>query len=324
MAAGIEVRHARTCPAKEGGRCRCHPTYQANVWLPREGKLVRKTFRTSAEAKGWRDDARTAVRHGTLRAPVAVTVRQAADELIAGAKDGRIRTRKGKPYKPSTIRSYEEALRLRVLPVLGPKRLSDVRRLDVQELADDLQRTLSASTVQNTLDPLRVIYRRAIAREQVAFDPTENLELARPDGRRDRIAAPEEAAALLGGAARRGTGAVGDGALRRATPRRAARVRWSDVDFDRREILAGGTRRRAGSRGSLRRLTASSRSSRSCRRSWPHTGSPPDGRVTRCASAWRPPIHSTPRRCDDARCSRGTAPSSHRSRCTRRATRSRR
>ncbi|HEY5342729.1 MAG TPA: site-specific integrase, partial [Solirubrobacteraceae bacterium] len=57
---------------------------------------------------------------------------------------------------------------------------------------------LSASTIHNTLDPLRVIYRRAIQREEgVTVDPTERLELRRPDGRRDRIATPDEAAALI-------------------------------------------------------------------------------------------------------------------------------
>jgi integrase len=67
-----------------------------------------------------------------------------------------------------------------------------VTRGDVQDLADRLTaQGLSASTVQNTLDPLRVIYRRAIRRDLVAVNPTEGLELRRADGRRDHIATPE-------------------------------------------------------------------------------------------------------------------------------------
>jgi integrase len=87
----------------------------------------------------------------------------------------------------------------RVLPALGDMRLSEVQRRDVQDLADRLTaEDLSASTVQNTLDPLRVIFRRAIRREEgISVDPTEGLELRRPDGRRDRIAAPTEASALI-------------------------------------------------------------------------------------------------------------------------------
>jgi integrase len=86
-----------------------------------------------------------------------------------------------------------------VLPTLGDMRLSEVQRRDVQDLADRLTAEgLSASTIQNTLDPLRVIYRRAIRREEgVVVDPSEGLELRRPNGRRDRIAHPAEASALL-------------------------------------------------------------------------------------------------------------------------------
>ena len=87
---------------------------------------------------------------------------------------------------------------LRVLPTLGDKRLSHIERADVQDLADTLTgEGLSASTVQNTLDPLRVIYRRAIRRDLVRTDPTEGLELRAPDGKRDRIATPDEAVSLL-------------------------------------------------------------------------------------------------------------------------------
>jgi integrase len=77
----------------------------------------------------------------------------------------------------------------RILPAMGNLRLTEVHRRDVQDLADRLTAEgFSASTVQNTLDPLRVIYRRAIRREEViAVDPTEGLELRRPVGTRERL-----------------------------------------------------------------------------------------------------------------------------------------
>jgi integrase len=60
-------------------------------------------------------------------------------------------------------------LALRILPRLGHLRLSAVTRAAVQDFADELTaQGLSASTVQNTLDPLRVIFRRAIRRDVVA------------------------------------------------------------------------------------------------------------------------------------------------------------
>jgi integrase len=56
---------------------------------------------------------------------------------------------------------------------------------------------LSPSTIANILDPLRVIFRRAIRRDEVALDPTENLDLPAIRGRRDRIEPPEVAHELL-------------------------------------------------------------------------------------------------------------------------------
>ena len=46
MAAGIDIRHARSCQSRTGGRCTCKPTFQAHVYDKRTGKLIRKTFPT--------------------------------------------------------------------------------------------------------------------------------------------------------------------------------------------------------------------------------------------------------------------------------------
>jgi len=168
------------------------------VYLKREGCKVRKTFPTLAAARAWRADAITAANRGKLRAPVATTLREAAAELLAGAEQGAIPNRSGGRYKPATLRSYRRALDERILPVLGGQRLTEIQRRDVQDLADGLTaQGLAASTVQNTLDPLRVIYRRAMRRDLVSVDPTEGLELRRPRGQRDRIASPAEAVELL-------------------------------------------------------------------------------------------------------------------------------
>src|SRR5437763_1676673 len=114
-----------------GGRCRCEPTYQAAVWSNRERKRIRREFPTLAAAKLWRQDALVALRRGTMRAPTATTVREAAQAWLEGARAGTVLNRKREPYKPSTLRSYERALRLRVLPALGHERLSTLDRNDV-------------------------------------------------------------------------------------------------------------------------------------------------------------------------------------------------
>jgi hypothetical protein len=165
MAAGIRTRHSSKCASRNGKRCNCTPSYEAWVYSKRDDKKIRKTFKSLAEAKGWRGDAEGAVRKRTLRAPSKVTLTEAADEWLEGAEAGTIRTRSGDAYKPSAIRGYEAALRLRVLPELGGARVSDVSRVDLQEFIEGLKaKGLNASTVQTTLMPVRAIYRRASPR----------------------------------------------------------------------------------------------------------------------------------------------------------------
>ena len=159
---------------------------------------MRKTFRNLSEAKSWRHDAASALSKGTMSAPTKTTIRQAGEALIEGMRSGAVRNRKGEVYKPSAIRGYEAALRDRIYPELGPVRLSEVQRRDVQRLADAmLAQRRDAITIRNAIMPLRVIYRRAVSRGEVAVNPTTGLELPAVTGRRDRFAEPEEAQKLI-------------------------------------------------------------------------------------------------------------------------------
>lgn len=193
-AAGVRQRHGRACA--QSGRCKC--PYEAFVYSKRDGKKIRKTFPTLAAAVAWRHDAAGAVRRNRLRAPVPVTINQAATAWLDGARAGVIRNRSGDPYKPSAIRAYEAALRLRLLSELGRVKLAEVTRTDLQDLVDRLVASgLSPSAVGVTILPLRAIYKRAIARGEVAVNPTTGLEMPAVRGGRDRIATPDECAALL-------------------------------------------------------------------------------------------------------------------------------
>ncbi len=104
------MRHARHCGSPDGGRCSCRPAYQAQVFSARDRRTIRKTFRTLAEARAWRADTKAALQKGTLRAPTRTTLAEAADDWLCAARAGIARTRSGDPYKPSALRSYEEAL----------------------------------------------------------------------------------------------------------------------------------------------------------------------------------------------------------------------
>jgi integrase len=162
-----------------------------------------------------------------------VTVADAAEAWLDAAKAGVARTRNGEPYKPSALRAYEQALRVHVVPELGRLRLSAVTRASVQDLIDKLVASgRKPSTVRNAILPLRAIYRRAISRSEVAVNPTLGLALPTVRERRDRIARPAEARALLD-ALSPADQVVWATALYAGLRRGEIRgLRWCDVDFD--------------------------------------------------------------------------------------------
>jgi integrase len=190
MAEGIEVRIA-----KDGTR-----TYRASVWSNRDGKRIRKSFTRESEAKAWRQDAAGAVRRGALRPSQPITLHNASEDWLEAARAGIVRTRTGRAYKAASIRNYERTLRLHVLPVLGGRKVADVRKSDVQDLVDELvSQNLAPVTVQCAILPLRAIYGRLVDRGELAVNPTSRVTVPRARRARDsiRIPALDDAITLL-------------------------------------------------------------------------------------------------------------------------------
>lgn len=202
MATGITKLHSKSCPAKQGARCRCGAGYEASVYLAREQKKIRKTFRREAEAKSWRSEGLLAAKKGALR-PISRdtrTVAVALEKYVVGMIEGTVRPKGGQRYKPNTTRSYERAVRLFVAGAdLGCLRVGDVRRSDVQDFVDDLlAEGKKPRSVSNVLNPLQAFFRLAVHRDELAFNPTEGIDV--PTGTSDRprrIVSPAEARALL-------------------------------------------------------------------------------------------------------------------------------
>jgi integrase len=202
MAEGIRKRHSKGCSARKGGRCNCRAGWEASVYVAREDKRVTRTFPRKADAKSWRAEAKRAADRGALRANTrdGRTLAEALRQFIAGMEAGTIRPKGRERYKPNTTRSYERALRVHIAPTgVGGIKVADVRRRDLQALADELLGTgLSIGTVSNVLNPIQAFYRRAIDRDELTYNPSERIDLSNGGSKRPkRIASPAEAAALL-------------------------------------------------------------------------------------------------------------------------------
>ena len=158
-----------------------------------------KTFPTAAAAKAWRAQQLTAGDHFRRQTrPNVITLRRAAEEFVLGMQERTITNRSGDAYKPAVTRGYEQALRLHILPSLGALRLVEITTADLQRLSERLRgEGRSASNVRNAFLPVRAIYRRAESLAVVSHNPTRGLQLAAVRGRRDRVAPPDEAAALI-------------------------------------------------------------------------------------------------------------------------------
>jgi integrase len=201
MAEGIRKRHSKGCSAREGGRCNCNAGYEAWVFSKRDGKKIRRTFPRKAEAKSWRGEAVATLSRGTRISASSErrSLYEVLVEFVAGMKSGEVRPRGRRRYKPNTIRSYERAVRLHLRgSELGSLRPAEVRRRDVQAFADELLAIMSPGSASNVLNPLQAYYRRAVHREELSANPTEEVDLPPKGSKRPRrIVTPKGAVALL-------------------------------------------------------------------------------------------------------------------------------
>ncbi len=204
-----------------------------------------------------------ALRRGEIAAPSGRTLAEACRAWLEGARSGAIRTRNGHRYKPSVIRGYEIAVRTKLEPALGSRRLAALTRTDLQDLIDELvARGYAPASVRNAVMPLRAIYRRALGRGEVPANPTRGLEFPANERPRDRVASPAEARALLEALPERDRSLWATAIYAGLRRGELQALRWPDVDLDAGLIsIEHGWDRVAGliepkSRASVRRVPA--------------------------------------------------------------------
>lgn len=205
---GIVTKHkligprgdTRPCPGDEGGRCRCTPSYRVR-YRNAEGKPKwSKVMHDLSEARSWQTGARN-VTPEVAATRTADTFKALSTRFIDGARAGTITQRNGERYAPRTVDIYEATLRRHVYPTFGARLASVLNVIDWQLYVDGLHRAkLSHNSIVVVMNAVRSVYRWACApsRRLLTSNETRGIEMpAKDEKKRDRIAPPEEARALL-------------------------------------------------------------------------------------------------------------------------------
>ena len=200
---GITARHSRSCATADAGECDCVPSYRASVYDAREsrrqGRIVkiRRTFTgpgALSAAKSWRRDAGSQVARGEIKFEPKQRLDDSVAEWLAKCERGEVRSRRRTQYSASTIRDYRSDLRRFVLSEIGHLAVNDVTRADIQTIIEQMNGAgYAGQTVRNAIVALQAFYRW----KKPLIDPTVNLDLPEPGGRRERAASPAEAVRLL-------------------------------------------------------------------------------------------------------------------------------
>jgi integrase len=133
-----------------------------------DGEERSKTFRRKLDARRWLDEKSADMLTGRYVDPSAgrVTFREYAELWRAS-----------QPHRPSTEVLYERLLRLHVYPTIGDRRLSSVRRSDVQGWVASLSDQLAPASVQGAYSRVRTIFRTAVDDRLIAETPCRNIAL---------------------------------------------------------------------------------------------------------------------------------------------------
>jgi integrase len=133
---------------------------------------------------------------------------------------------------PKTYQGYELNIRRHILPYLGRKRLHEIQPIDVQNLYDELSKSVSQRTVQYVHAVLRAALKRAVKLRMLAYNPCDAVDAPRPAKKEARALQAHETSALLDAAEESPINDFIVLALHTGARRgELLALRWDDVDF---------------------------------------------------------------------------------------------
>jgi integrase len=206
-------------------------TWLIRIFMGRDAKgkqiFHHKTIHgTKKDAETYRNKVVRDKDMGTFIEPAVVTVKDYLNKWLKTAARPRLRER--------TYDGYSELLTRYVHPILGEKRLCDVRPLDIQNLYTDMtERGLSPRTVRYTHAIFSSAFKQAIRWHMLIHNPCEAVELPRSERREMKAFSPEEAESFLKAAKENEQGVIFTFALATGMrPEEYLGLKWSDIDLE--------------------------------------------------------------------------------------------
>jgi integrase len=232
-AQGVYARHKLACATETDGRCDCQPSYWGKVYDRTSGRHLKTTMLPSVSAaRDARADLATAVKAGTVPVRSGVRVSEAVERFLRAAREGVALNKQGRRYKRKALADIEGSLNAHVVARIGTRRLTDVRRANIQAIVDDIAPTLSGSRVRSVVNSIHSLYRWAQDRELAQHDPAQHVRLPAMNAtRRDRVAGPAEMTQLLDALDERDALPYALAAYATARLEEVRRLRWEDVDL---------------------------------------------------------------------------------------------
>lgn len=111
------------------------------VVTPEQARATAKAM--LAEVDAGRDPAETKAQDKE-----AITVKELCENYLVAARAGLVNTRFGQPKRASTIAVDEGRVSRHIVPLIGQKLARDIRRADVQRMADDIAKGKTATMVK--------------------------------------------------------------------------------------------------------------------------------------------------------------------------------
>lgn len=231
---GVFARHKTTCRLETGGKCSCKPSYYGAVWDRAQSKIVRTRRHPTAEAaRNARTDLAGALARGEAPIVRGLRLTEARERFVAAARDGRALNKRGQRYKPTAIDNIEISLKKHAEPKLGKRRITDIRRGDIQlQIVDAMAATHSGSRIRSVVNSLRALYRWAQERDLASHDPAQHVRLPAMDSTPiERVATPSEFARLLDALELADALPYALAGYGMARAEQIRRLRWRDVDL---------------------------------------------------------------------------------------------